>query len=404
MGLWWQLRNNMNILFLTPRDSKTNLGGVEGHVRILTEELEKRGHKVKELSLEDRRAPNHAYFGPEASSLALPKSAVSGFGRSSDILSLAPKYRDRPKRFGKIEAWVKLWKNRGLFNWAEVIHVHDVFWWYFPFAVVNKGLALLRQQGQAFAGITFHGWEGVYPPSRSAVWQKKLATWLSNGTIGVGSFFKKWYGVETDRVVWGAVNLKVNKGLAFRLAKGQALRKIVFLGRLEEVNGIETVMEAMDKLINRQIDKYTNRQIDKLQRDSPRFVFIGDGSYRKQAEKFGRVTGMVKDPQKYLVAADVVITSSYISMLEAAAMGKPIIAIANNPLKEDYLNCHPLRKYIKVVKNVEELIKIIRGLNKGLASPQQQGQALKNANRWATRQTAEKLADEYESLWKISIN
>ena len=42
----------MNILFLTPRDSKKNLGGVEGHVRILTEELERRGHEVKEISLE----------------------------------------------------------------------------------------------------------------------------------------------------------------------------------------------------------------------------------------------------------------------------------------------------------------------------------------------------------------
>ena len=33
----------MNILFLTPRDSKKNLGGVEGHVRILTKELEQAG-------------------------------------------------------------------------------------------------------------------------------------------------------------------------------------------------------------------------------------------------------------------------------------------------------------------------------------------------------------------------
>ena len=43
----------MKILFLTPRDSKKNLGGVEGHVRILTEELAKRGHKVKELALDE---------------------------------------------------------------------------------------------------------------------------------------------------------------------------------------------------------------------------------------------------------------------------------------------------------------------------------------------------------------
>ena len=59
---------------------------------------------------------------------------------------------------------------------------------------------------------------------------------------------------------------------------------------------------------------------------------------------------MVKDPQKYLVDADIVITSSYMSMLEAAAMGKPVIAIGNSELKEDYLNCHPLRKWMRFVR------------------------------------------------------
>jgi glycosyltransferase involved in cell wall biosynthesis len=114
---------------------------------------------------------------------------------------------------------------------------------------------------------------------------------------------------------------------------------------------------------------------------------------------------MVKNPQRYLASADLVIASSYMSILEAAAIGKPIIAIANSELKEDYLEGHPLRKYIKVVKNAEELVRTIRGLYKGLALDFQ-GQALndlKSARVWAMGQTAEKLADVYEELWSIRL-
>ena len=341
----------MNILFLTPRDSKTNLGGVEGHVRLLTEELVRRGHEVKELALDG------LYKGP-----TLPWQ-----GRT-----LGYKFR----------AWIFLWDRKELFRWAEVIHVHDVFWWYAPFAIINKG--------QALVSVTFHGWEGVYPPSLSAVAQKRLAKFLSDGTIGVGSFFKKWYGVETDRTVWGVVDQKIDgpyKGPTL-LWQGRTLRTLVFLGRLEEVNGMKIVLRAL------KVGPWRT-----LRSDLFRCIFVGEGSYREQAEKLGRVTGMVKNPLKYLVDADVVIASSYMSMLEAAAMGKPVIAIANNELKMDYLNCHPLRKWIKVVKNVDELYK---GLT--LASQGETLRGLGAAREWAIKQTPKKLADSYESLWKISIN
>ena len=351
----------MNILFLTPRDSKTNLGGVEGHVRLLTEELVRRGHEVKELALDG------LYKGP-----TLPWQ-----GRT-----LGYKFR----------AWIFLWDRKELFRWAEVVHVHDVFWWYAPFAIINKGLALLWQQGQALVSVTFHGWERVYPPSRSAVIQKRLADFLSDGTIGVGSFYEKWYGVKPDRVVWGVVDQKIDglyKGPTL-LWQGRTLRTLVFLGRLEEVNGMKIVLRAL------KVGPWRT-----LRSDLFRCIFVGEGSYRREAEKFGRVTGMVKNPLKYLVDADVVIASSYMSMLEAAAMGKPIIAIANNELKMDYLTTHPLRKWIKVVKNAEELIEEIRGLYKGPTLLQQQDRTLKNASRWAIRQTPERLADTYESLWGI---
>ena len=146
------------------------------------------------------------------------------------------------------------------------------------------------------------------------------------------------------------------------------------------MNGVEVLLKALD------------RKDGPLQRQRTvlfRFIFVGEGSYRKQAEKFGKVTGMVKDPQKYLVDADIVITSSYMSMLEAAAMGKPVIAIGNSELKEDYLNCHPLRKWMRVCKNSEELVGRI-------ASLQLRKDAIRAARDWAVGQTPERLADVYE--------
>ncbi len=53
----------------------------------------------------NEEAPHQSYFAPEASGLALAKSDGAGFGRSDDILSQAPKYRDRPKNLGPSEEW-----------------------------------------------------------------------------------------------------------------------------------------------------------------------------------------------------------------------------------------------------------------------------------------------------------
>ena len=153
-------------------------------------------------------------------------------------------------------------------------------------------------------------------------------------------------------------------------------------------------MEVVLKAVNKGYKGYKSYRSRGI-----KIIFVGDGSWRQKAERFGKVTGMIKNPWKYLVDADVVITSSYMSMLETAAMGKPIIAIANNELKMDYLNCHPLRKWIKVVKNVDELYK---GLT--LASQGETLRGLGAAREWAIKQTPKKLADSYESLWKISIN
>ncbi len=381
----------MNILFLTPGESGKNLGGVERHVKLLTEELGRRGHEVKELSLPETDKNYKDYKGYKG-----------GFNKGPAL----PR-RGRALEY-KLRAWGYLWRKRDLFRWAEVVHVHDVFWWVMPFIPIikwDKSYKNYNISGRLF--VTFHGWEGRWPPTRSAVWQKKLAAWLSDGTIGVGDFYQKWYEVKTDKTVWGVLDNSYksykdykrgfNKGIKGIYRKledfkgdGGKVFRLAFFGRLEEVNGIEIALKAMNKGY-KNYKSYNNQGI--------KIIFVGDGSWRKEAEKVGKVTGMIKNPWKYLGGADVVIASSYLAILEAAAMGKPVIAIANNPLKRDYLEGHPMRRGFEVVGSSDELAEIIT--NKNYKGYKGYKNNLSKTRAWARGQTAGKLAGEYEELWKL---
>ena len=81
-----------SVLFLTPRRSDRYLGGVEKHVKILSEKLREKGIGVDELSLSNIDLKNN-----------------------------------------KLKAWLYLWKNRKSILSSDIIHIHDVFWWYSPF-------------------------------------------------------------------------------------------------------------------------------------------------------------------------------------------------------------------------------------------------------------------------------
>ena len=63
--------------------------------------------------------------------------------------------------------------------------------------------------------------------------------------------------------------------------------------------------------------------------------FVGDGSLRKECEKFGKVHGFV-DPNPFLEKADICVPGGYLSYIEAKSLGCKIKVFANNPLKIDY--------------------------------------------------------------------
>ncbi|MEK7795348.1 MAG: glycosyltransferase, partial [Candidatus Hydrogenedentota bacterium] len=161
-----------------------HLGGVERHVESLSLELTRRGHEVSiltehyDLSLRSQENVNgvtvHRY------------KAARGALRN---LSLAPfVYLDRSKKY------------RRLFAEADVVHCHD--WLPFlkflmPFRMMNPGKSFF---------ITFHGWSGRFPPSRSEVFVHRMCVGLTRGNICVGAFIAKWYRFAPGMVIYGAAD------------------------------------------------------------------------------------------------------------------------------------------------------------------------------------------------------
>lgn len=102
-------------------------------------------------------------------------------------------------RISGSDKWT-IWKwwlgHLDLFTQAEIIHIHDVFFWFLPFR-------LPYWYKKVF--ITFHGYEGSDPPTGRQVFWHWLAAFLTKGNICIGDFHRKWYGVKPDFVSYGAV-------------------------------------------------------------------------------------------------------------------------------------------------------------------------------------------------------
>lgn len=97
-----------------------------------------------------------------------------------------------------------------------------------------------------------------------------------------------------------------------------AQSKIVFVGRLEEDTGILEFLRWYRSLDYGCI-------VD----------FVGDGSLRKECEKFGKVYGFT-DPKPFLKRAKICVPGGYLSYIEAKQAGCEIMTFANNSLKRDY--------------------------------------------------------------------
>ncbi len=345
----------MTILFLARR-FYPQIGGVEKHVMEIRKRFIKKGHTVTVVAEELENTDSSAR-------LSTPDAALDGI----HIKRIPVGNNDWWKKF---RIWLGIWKNRQLIKEADVVHCHDVFFWYLPFRFLFPWKPVYT---------TFHGYES-YPISQKAVFIRKLSEKLSWGTICIGDFIKKWYKAKPSYVSYGAVEIKNTQAKTNNKIKKDSA---VFIGRLDEQTGIVTYVKAAEM----------------LRKQFPAFdlLVVGDGKYRKEIEKQVRVLGFQQNPEKYFQHYHFAFVSRYLSILEAFAARRLVFAVYDNPLKKDYLTMTPFSKWIVTAEDEKELSEKVVYF---LQHPNEEKERVEAAYRWAQDQSWDKMVDLYQQLWQ----
>ena len=344
----------MTVLFFT-RLFYPHIGGVEKHVLEISKILVEKGHFVTVLTEKFERC-------------LLDTDEIDGI----KILRIN---NGKDDWFKKFRAWKNLWKYRKLIKESDIVHAHDVFFWYLPFR-------FLYPRKPAYT--TFHGYETNFPPSQKSIIIRKITEKLSWGNICVGDYIRKWYGAKTTHITYGGVENFQISNIKSHVSSPISKAKISFIGRLDKDTGIDIYLKALAILKQKKI-KFE-------------FDVFGNGVFRKQAEKVGKVYGFIKDLSHSIEDSNIIFASSYLSMLQALALGKIVIAVYTNPLREDYLRDSPFVRYILIFNNEKDIVSAISSI---LNESYKFESMKKNGQEWARKQAWKKVVLLYLDLWKI---
>lgn len=363
----------MKVLFLS-RLFYPHIGGVEKHIYETSKILVSKGHKVIVISETPPESHSDSYQ-------SIPSSATPvGKLKNLESYNINPGKDDRFKKF---RIWKELWKYRALIGSADLVHCHDVFFWYLPFRFLFPSKKVYT---------TFHGYEGNNIPNKRAIFMHKLAEKLSNGNICVGDFLKKWYGTKPTFITYGAVDFqKIKKYINENNNMKKTNGKIIFFGRLENETGIMKYMEALkilkEKGVNLELDVY------------------GEGSLKEAVERYKKVNnlkinlkGFIMNIESVLNNYEYIFCSRYLSILESMAFKKPIFAEYNNAIKKDYLQMTPFAKFISISKDANEIAEDVKEYFVG-----QKKLNVDNAYNWVKTETWDKMADIYLGLWGAEL-
>lgn len=353
----------MNILFLT-RLFYPHIGGVETHVREISKLMAEDEHKITIVTEELPKTYSQ-------SNHSRGESAKSAGIEENTKIHRIPASKDG--FFKKFKIWFWLWKHGTLIKNAEIVHCHDVFFWYLPFR-------FLYPQKKVFT--TFHGYETKFPPSKKAIFVRKISEKLSFGNICVGEFIKKWYGTKPTYVTYGGVG---ENGIIEQNYKvSNNIYKIVYIGRFDQDSGISLYLDALRQLIEK------NTKIELLA--------FGDGAKKKEVEKLGKVYGYVHNLSSYIKDVQIAFCSSYLSILNLLSKKILVIATYDSPIKKDYLLMSPFSKYVVVAPTSKEIEKTVELF---FRDPNQFEDLIEQGYLWSKGQTWRKVVDVYYKLWKI---
>lgn len=340
-----------NVIFFS-RLFYPHIGGVEKHVLEISKLLLKNNYKITVITENFQ---------------SLPKLD------NIDGIQIVRINTGKKGSLKKIRIWVNLLQYIPLFRSADIIHCHDIFFWYLPFRFIFPFKKVFT---------TFHGYEGDETPNRKSILMHKIAEKLSNGNICVGEFFNKWYGTKPTIVTYGAVDRSLIKQLISR--NKRIGRKAMFLGRLENETGIMNYLKAIKKL-GIGMDVFGNGSLEK-----------DVNSYIRNNNLNVNLKGFVLNATDYIKDYEYVFTSRYLGILEAMAVKKPVFSEYSNEIKKDYLEMTPFAKYISISSTSDEIVKEYKNYINNKSNI--------NTDRgydWVKDKTWESMVENYLRLWKI---
>ncbi len=344
----------MRVLFFS-RLFYPHIGGVEKHVAEISKRLARLGYQVGIITEE----LNTVISKPKSKKIKVYRIPIGA-----------------SEKLKKFWIWWWLFKNRKLIEKADIIHAHDVAFWYGPFRFLYFKKPFY---------ITFHGYE-QYPLSQKAILIRKISEKLAVGNICVGDFMPKWYGTKANFITYGAVANKYCPK-----APNNSRQSAIFIGRLDEQTGIMTYLRLLKICKEKGIDLP--------------LIVCGDGSFREKMEKFIKenkldvqILGFIDNPEKYLSQVRFAFVSRYLAILEAMASRRLVFASYDNPLKKDYLRMAPFAKWIIIESSAEAMYNKLAYYRR---HPKEEKKMVEAAYNWAKEQTWEKMVDICLKLWKI---
>jgi len=346
----------VKILFLT-RLYYPHIGGVEKHIQKISKKLIKKGHKITIITEKDIIREKEFEI----------KDAIKIY-RIPIITN---------QKLKKFSIWLWLFKQQKLIHEADIIHAHDVAFWYFPFRLLYFDKPFF---------VTFHGYEGEKPPTPKVILIRKISEKIAQGNICIGDFIKKWYGTKPTLISYGATEKTRNSKIQITNDKYDCC----FIGRLAKDTGIITYLEAL--------------KILKEHGNNLKLVICGDGPQSKKAKKFAQKNllkttflGFVKNPETYLSNSRFAFVSRYLAILEAAQAKKLIFATYDNEIKKDYLTMMPIASSIVINKTPQKLAQKIEYF---LNHPKDTQKLINQSYLWTRNQTWEKITQSYLNLWR----
>ena len=347
----------MNILFFC-RLFYPHIGGVEKHIFELSLVLLRLGYKVSVVTeLFDRSLPQvQVYRGITIHRIPITSS-------------------QKQKKF---QIWKWLFFHKDLVKQADIVHCHDVFYWYLPFRFLYPSKKIFT---------TFHGYEGSSLPTLRAIVIHRLAKFCSLGTINVGDYLAKWYRTAAEYVTYGAVRLSIQRRKI--VLRKKKTTHFLFIGRLEKETAIMQYLDIFERLQRRH--SYLVLTV------------IGDGTLRKEAVRFVKkrkihvdFLGTVTNLKKHLSNCDFIFSPRYLTTLESFAYKKHVFTFFTNAIHRDCFALSPFLNWITLCGTVDEMVETV---SYSLSGKDIHNQQIKHAFSWVKQQSWEKLSDQYISLW-----